>query len=83
MIAEATNNSIENLWMLTRQIEFANYKTAINAINGKALFKSVKQPTDLYVLPSDKKKKVEKQKKLIIPTREHAMGKILEAQNRK
>ena len=51
-------------------------------MNGKKNF-GIKKPEDLFTLPSDIKRKKSKIEKVIIPTKEHAMSKILEAQNRK
>ena len=83
MIGEAYENKKEQLWVLTRQIEFATYRSSIGGMSGKPNFKSVKKPTDLYVLPTDGKIKKSKQDKVIIPTKEHALSKIQEAHKRK
>ena len=79
MLGEAHENKKEQLWILTRQLEFAAYKTSIGGMSGKPNFKGLKKPQDLYKLPSDKKAKDAKMKKVVIPTKEHALKKIYEA----
>ena len=81
MLGEAHENNKEHEWFLTRQLEFAIYRSSIGGMSGKPNFKTVKKPQDLYVLPSEKKPI--KKKKLIIPDRKHALSKIQEAHNRK
>ena len=42
-------------WERTRNIEFSMYSTQFNPMNGKQVFKNIKQPQNLYKLPTDKK----------------------------
>ena len=65
-----------------RYLAFSIYSSSVNAMNGKKNF-GIKKPEDLFVMPSDVKRKKSKIDKVVIPTKEHAMSKILEAQNRK
>ena len=78
MLGEAYENNKENLWLVGRQIEFANYCSSVNSMNGKQNFKKLKKPSDLYSLPSDKIEPKKKQE-VVIPTQEHALRKIREA----
>ena len=81
MLGEAYENMREHEWFLTRQLEFAVYRSSIGGMSGKPNFKTVKKPQDLYVLPSEKKPI--RKKELIIPDKEHALRKIREAHKRK
>ena len=58
LLAEYHTSKDEDNWIRSRNVEFAIYNTTFAGMSGARVFKKIKEPQDLYKLPSDKPKEV-------------------------